>query len=279
MISEAWRESFGYYDEGVAGDEKTVYIGGDDLVAATAEDGKKRWSFTPEIPSELESDEDVAPHTRAPAVMDGTVYAWTGFGTADSRGGQDSALIAVDAKTGEKRWRVDTTGTTYGYRSPVTVAEETVVTAIPSEDDPTQVTALTTDGKKRWQHSTDTTEGQTSMPISDGLVYVYERYGVKAFDLKSGETVWSELPRVRFDPAATPMVANGTLFVAEEGDPGVTLIALDAETGEEKWRTAWAENQGLEIGTADEETVYIEVGESMRPSSRWTDPTGRNAGG
>jgi polyvinyl alcohol dehydrogenase (cytochrome) len=67
--------------------------------------------------------------------------------------------------------------------------------------------------------------------VVDGVVYVTSTGGLYAFDDASGEIVWQNL-----EVGATSSLAyfEGTIFVH---DLGAFLRALDAATGEEKWRT------------------------------------------
>ncbi len=258
-IEQAWSTSHDRIHDGVAVIDQTVYVGGKELIAVNAQNGQTRWSFEPAPPEIEDPGEPLIPDVDSPAVLDGTVYASVGFGPYDG-GTYDAALIAVDANTGKRRWRFDTDDASSLRMAPVTVTDDTIVTSIPRGYNDRTVTAFTTDGEIRWQTPIDDMFSG-ALPVTDGRVYVPSAAGVQALDLETGETVWTALPRVKFDPAATPIVSDGTLFVAEEGEPGVTLIALDAATGAEYWRTAYAPDTypNLRIGSADEKQVYIHV--------------------
>lgn len=268
-ISEVSPDAFDdvsdYIYDGVAVDGKSIYVGSQDLVAVNAATGQPRWRFEPTVPDHDYPKGDAEPDVGHPAVVDGTVYASVAFvGPGGRPSRYNGALIAVDATTGKQRWRHDTPGgVTYDEFSTVTVAEDTVVTSVAASDGSATRTVIgfATDGTERWRTQVDEMF-PGALPVADGRVYIPSATGIRALDLATGEPVWTALPRVRFAPAATPMVADGTLFVAEEGEPGVTLIALDATTGEEHWRTAYAPETAtpdMTIGTADETTVYITV--------------------
>jgi outer membrane protein assembly factor BamB len=254
-IRKAWTTSVGYgtnADVVVVGE--TVYIAGTSLVAANAADGSKHWEFNPEPPA---SKKESTPHIRTPAVVDGTVYASVGFGPYDTSGELDSALIAVDAATGKRRWRIDTRGAIKGDPSPVTVANDTVFATLPGQP----LTAYTTDGSVRWKWSS---KGKAlgPGPVSGGRMYLGGKSGVRAVDVTTGEVVWEVLPRVA--NTYTSMISDGMLFVTESTSPGVTLIALDAATGDEYWRTAYVtektkDHPWLGVGTVDTDTVYIQT--------------------
>ena len=99
-----------------------------------------------------------------------------------------------------------------------------------------------------------------SGPVTDGArVYTTETVGnayevAKAFDPATGEQLWES----RWDGAlsvpffakangdwvrSTPAVADGVLYVAGMRD---VLVALDAATGDEKWRVDFAARSGRE---------------------------------
>jgi outer membrane protein assembly factor BamB len=253
-ITKAWSGTYGYAsnaDVAVIGDD--VYIADTSLVAANAADGSEQWEFTPDPSQDLKAG---TPHIRSPAVVDDTVYASIGFGPFDTSGTWDSALVAIDADTGTQRWRINTEGETRGAVPPVTVANDTVFAALPGQ----QLTAYATDGSVRWRQSNE--QGRPG-PVADGRMYLGGQSGVRALDVRTGEVVWKALPQVANVYAS--MVYDGMLFVTESDSPGVTLIALDAATGDEYWRTAYPSEKTNEeypylvVGTADTETVYIQT--------------------
>lgn len=262
-VEAAWTVSHDRIHDGVAVLDQTVYVGGKKLVALTAQNGQPRWSFEPELPDADDPGEPLIPDVGAPAVVDGTVYVNVWFGPYDG-GTYDTAFIAVDANSGERRWRIDTGGASSRKFAPPTVTEDTVLTTMPQGEGyggGRMVTALDLDGALRWQTWIEEMYSG-SLPVSANRVYIPTASGVQALDLETGSTVWTALPQVQFQPAATPLVSDGTLFVAETADPGVTFIALDAATGDEQWRTAYAPDARYptRIGTVDDERVYLQLG-------------------
>lgn len=262
---DAFEDLSDYIDEGMAVVDETVYIGSRDLVAINTATGQLRWRFEPTVPDHDYPAPGVGADVGHPAVVDGTAYASVAFAGPGSRPTTyDSALIAVDATTGEQRWRYDTPGgVTYDEFTIVTVTADTIVASLSksNQDTTRTVIALTTDGTERWRTQIDEM-AVGALPVSDGTVYIPSATGIQALDVVTGETVWTTLPNVRFGPGAASLVADGTLFVAEEAEPGLTLIALDASTGEEAWRTSYTpegSSLGITIGTADERRVYIDV--------------------
>jgi len=77
-------------------------------------------------------------------------------------------------------------------------------------------------------------------PCTDGeRVYVYfGSFGVLAYDW-NGKEQWKKplpLPVVEFGTGASPIVADGKVILLADQDMGGYLLALDAKTGEERWR-------------------------------------------
>ncbi len=78
-------------------------------------------------------------------------------------------------------------------------------------------------------------------PCTDGeRVYVYfGSFGVIAYDF-AGKEVWrKELPApvVEFGTGASPLLAEGKVILVADQDMGSHLLALDAKTGAQVWRT------------------------------------------
>lgn len=266
-IEEAWIKKEDYFHDGVAVVGETVYSGGHALNAFNAKNGNEIWSFKPTIPDHDYPDGRPVPDVGQPAVMGDTVYAHVEFAVFDGGNAYDSAIIACDVNSGELRWRYDTPGgVTADEFNTVTAAGGTVVTSVSPRDGYAEriVLAFAADGTERWRTTIEEMP-PGPLPVTDGRVYVPNGAGVRALDLNTGETVWDVLPRVRFAPAAPPVVSDGTLFVAERGNPGATLIALDAKSGSEHWRKAFqpdANSPPFTIGAADSDSIYIDVGEN-----------------
>lgn len=114
-------------------------------------------------------------------------------------------FVALDAETGDKRWQV-----TY-------VAE----------------------GKLDYGNSPRAT------PVVAGdRVYLFSAFGdLRCVDLETGERIWErrlgkdfETPRLDWGLTVTPLVVDG-LIIAEPGGREGCLVALDAATGEDIWKT------------------------------------------
>ena len=82
----------------------------------------------------------------------------------------------------------------------------------------------------------------SSTPVTDGKhVYAYfGNVGVFAFDM-NGTMLWeTRFPasdtRFGWGPAASPVFHDGTLFIVNDNDEDSFVVALNAETGIERWR-------------------------------------------
>ena len=101
---------------------------------------------------------------------------------------------------------------------------------------------------------------RTGVTVGDGMAYLGVNGGtIYAVDLAKGKVAWTaELGR----PVATqPAFTDGTVVVglqASRQEPHPTVVALDAPTGEERWR-ADDESQAAIVSTASiaDGTVYV----------------------
>ncbi|MEE3202067.1 MAG: PQQ-binding-like beta-propeller repeat protein [Acidobacteriota bacterium] len=82
----------------------------------------------------------------------------------------------------------------------------------------------------------------SSTPVTDGKrVYAYfGNVGVFTFDM-DGNQLWEQRfdasdTRLGWGPAASPVLHGGTLFIVNDTDEDSFVVALDAATGEERWR-------------------------------------------
>lgn len=134
-------------------------------------------------------------------VKNGVVYA-TGMA-----GEAKVALHALDAATGRRKWRAEfDTGT------------------LPRITPPNSHAAST--------------------PAADGeRVYVhFSTIGLLAFDVTNGRELWRHsMPRPAYlmdwGAAASPIVHEGLVIFCQDDDLAPFLVAVDAKTGKEKWKT------------------------------------------
>ena len=222
-----------------------VYVGGSDwyLYALDAGSGQEKWKFL--------TDYGV---TSSPAVSDGAVYV-----------GSWVYLYALDARDGREKWKflagdaIDATASSPvgpGYaptKSSPAVSDGVVYFG----SDSGFLYALdTASGQEKWRFQTGDNEyfsydhsNHSSPAVSDGVVYVGSNEGfLYAVDAQSGQEKW------RFQAGdevrSSPAVSDGVVYFASiEYDPVSVptleelerrsgyLYALDAQSGQEKWRS------------------------------------------
>jgi outer membrane protein assembly factor BamB len=212
-----------------------VYVAGTfgPLCAIDAVTGEARWSFAGSGPVRgIPSTADF--NGRTPAYAHGLIYA-CGIFT-----GREHALIyAVDAVSGQERWRFATAGN--DTILPPAVADGIVFAVDRDTRAPdTRLYALdAATGEERWCfHST--TPMYASPAIACGLLYIGSSSGeFFALDAASGRERWRFGARGPSDdgrhtyisPAA---VADGRVFICRWNSR--MLHALDARSGEELWQ-------------------------------------------
>ena len=113
----------------------------------------------------------------------------------------------------------------------------------------------------------------SATPVTDGeRVYAYfGNVGVFALDMNGG-LIWEQrfeprATRLGWGPAASPVLHDDTLFVVNDNDDRSFVVALDAATGEERWRVdrdegtnwstpfVWQNEERTELVTAGSDQV------------------------
>lgn len=238
---------------------------GDRLFAvATFSVGQRLLEFDPRTGDRRGSAPVSLASTPPLAFADGTLFSGT-YRDTDGFLGRWT-LCALDPATGEREWSRDVDGYGVGGRysagSPhLTVADGRVYFGT----GPATLYALdAADGSVEWTYQPE--EGATATghaPVVDGSrVYFVNLSRVVALDAATGDEAWvyDEMDlEIRGHPERYPILAGGTLLV-----PGrVDLVALDAETGEERYRWGYA-TDGL-AGIAPvlvDDVLYAAFGDS-----------------
>lgn len=158
---------------------------------------------------------------------------------------------ALSATTGEERWQVPIRAEPNG--PPAVAGERIVVTARPSRERGRVVCFQNRYGDEEWLVDVDAR--LTAPPtVSGGAVYVADWRGrVQALSVTDGSELWSRTLSVDgTGRTVTEAVAveDGTLYLgSQSGSTGV--VALDAETGEERWRVSTGAVTGGPIVSGD----------------------------
>ncbi|WP_327051620.1 PQQ-binding-like beta-propeller repeat protein [Halomicrococcus gelatinilyticus] len=245
-----WRfEPDGYASSAPAVVDGTVYFGtwGRKFYALDAATGDPVW--TTDVGHRFGSS--------SPVVDDGVVYVGTvGDGPLVASGDDDEqfescAVLALDAASGDERWRYDDFGEKENVEASPALADSRVY--VGSESELCALDAAT--GDVAWQRTDVQTNADVSPAVVDGVVY----YGAPntaddgppanlyAFDAATGDTRWT----TGIDDVSlrtSPAIADGTVYVAAsstrtcilESDDcsGTTrgrVYAVDAATGERQW--------------------------------------------
>lgn len=210
---------------------------------------------------------------RLTTLVDGTLYGQETFP------GGSGGILALDAATGEREWVFGETGGFSTYTEPV--VGDAVYVGFGDDAIGSGAGAVhaieTADGTERWQ--TDTGSIYHPPRLLDDGVFVADDVGqVTALDAASGDRRWTVTP-VDADPRppATEVraVVDGTVYAATDD----ILVALDVETGGERWRYEPALGRVRSVTVADR--VYCETTQQVSAlvdgDERWrTDSPNRN---
>lgn len=154
----------------------------------------------------------------------------------------------------KQRWKIQVGA---GHGSPVVVGQRVYLHSRVDDNEIVRAVDLNT-GKQLWQDSYAVAyqmnpaamghgKGPKSTPtFSNGKLYTFGITGtLSAYDANSGKLLWRKeyKPQFKnlepdFGTAMSPLVDRGVLYVHAGGSNNGALMALDANTGAEKWR--WA---------------------------------------
>ncbi len=241
---EKWKFEIGQLCSSPAVVDGTVYFKNKKkhLYAVDSNTGKLKWNFkTRQLCS-------------SPAVVDGVVY----FGTSDNH------LYAVDINIGEEKWKFKTGDCV----DSLTVFEDVVYFG--SGDHLYAVDAET--GQEKWKF--ENVQIGSSPTAVDGAVYCGSKdKHFYALDAKTGEEKWkfeNETDPSYYDGIySSQAVVDGVVYFGFYGYSSRRyskikhLYALDAKTGEEKWKNFgdFPGSQGIpRILTVSNNTLLINAG-------------------
>ena len=185
--------------------------------------------------------------------LTGLTAAVAGDGWSRFRGPNGSGVVAesgLPVEFGPERGVVWSTEVPFGRSSPALADGRIFLTAVESDELVTMAVAADT-GELLWRRGVERarvaelyhgSDSASSTPVTDDTnVYVFfHELGLISYD-PAGEERW----RVELGPfrnyygiAASPVYWNGTVYMVLDQVRGSYLLALDAATGEERFRTA-----------------------------------------
>ena len=189
----------------------------------------------------------------------------SGQGIVDGTGYPDTW-----SDTANVLWKVEVPGT--GHSSPIVWGDRIFLTT--SRDQGQQVSLLSfrrSDGALLWE--TDAPAGRqerhhgkntpaSATPTTDGeRIYVsFGSRGMVAVDF-DGTLVWHrDLGRIDnyHGPAGSPLLYKDTVIIYQDQNEGAFIVALDARTGETRWRAdrsasvGWGSPVAINVGDHDE---------------------------
>jgi outer membrane protein assembly factor BamB len=140
-----------------------------------------------------------------------------------------------------------------GIGSPIVKNGHVIVTAMAGPTSAAVICFDAASGKQFWRSEFETgtlpritppNSHASSTPVTDGeRVYVYfSTIGLLAFDFTTGKEVWRHtLPRPAYlmdwGAASSPIVHDGRVIFCQDDDLTPFVVAVDAKTGKEQWKT------------------------------------------
>lgn len=243
----------------------------DGVVYYAARDGLHAWNLA------THKDHWVFPAAgigESPLVDQGVVYATVGTNRY-RMGGDNGALVALDAQTGHEKWRFHAGNLgipALGDGRIYVVGGTTIWRADVADFQGTLYAVDAQTGREAWHvvaPSTSEMAGSFGDPIYDsGRMYTTTDFNafigpghVYAFDARNGQEIWKQTTADQLTHPSTPLVYHGTLYVgtqvpSELGRPGIArLYALDTQTGGQKWM--FEAGEGLSEPAIAQGTLYV----------------------
>jgi len=176
---------------------------------------------------------------------------WPQFRGGNGSGVSSSKALPLDFSAESKvAWKVKLGD---GIGSPIVKNGRVFTTAMVSEQKLGVFGLDVTSGKQLWRTEIETgalpritppNSHASSTPAADGgRVYVhFSTIGLLAFDANTGAEVWRyAMPKPAYlmdwGAASSPIVHDGMVIFCQDDDLAPFLVAVDAKTGKEKWKT------------------------------------------
>ncbi len=197
------------------------------------------------------------------ALADGVLYyqndAWLNFPGDDPN--VKSALHALDARTGQELWSVDTPSDYWVF--PVIVIDDVLLVGGSAMDSGRgSYTAFDpATGEELWRLDLPFATYASSAAAGDGMLFALGggNNTITAIDVQTGEPVWQL--NTRGGTWAIPALVDGVLYAPIDGQG---VIAVDASNGQELWRFSTdAFGEGIGSLSYADGSVYVWAGSSL----------------
>lgn len=175
-------------------------------------------------------------------------------------------LLALDAKTGEEKWRWE--GDKPGYASPIAATLGGVRQIITLS----QTSCLGIDienGKLLWQipYASEWKENIiTPLIYNEKVIYSGVNRGTSALQLKEMENEWATMPAWHNDDItmymSTPVLLDGKIYGLSHTSKG-QFFCMDAETGETDWLSAGRQGQNAAVVAAGDCIIALTTNADM----------------
>jgi outer membrane protein assembly factor BamB len=173
-----------------------------------------------------------------PATVAGTMML---AGGPTGKGG----LFAIDAGTGKLKWTFRPTGINGSVATPPAVFRDIAIAPFGAANPGAVVAVSMATGKELWRGPDPAVDA--AVVVVGELAYILDKQGgFHALAAATGREVWKVAFTNHLAPCPTqPIVRDGILYLMAEADAtagdakkkaGYYLFALDAKSGEERWR-------------------------------------------
>jgi hypothetical protein len=220
-----------------------LLVSGDPLVAYDVKTGKARW-------------------TKKGVCRPGARLLFHGGKVFLADGDYDGVLVAYDVKTGDEAWR-SRLGKKLTVEDTIAIDDKNVYVMAADYSDSQSATKYRTavaaishsTGTKVWLQKRDwgtkDYDVQGSVSISGKyLVYADSNYNLTVRSTVNGAQLWTK--KVGDDWTWQPTIAGGLVFL-----PGDKLTAVDADTGDVRWRLSPNGRRGFNNPTVIDGVLYV----------------------
>jgi outer membrane protein assembly factor BamB len=157
----------------------------------------------------------------------------------------EAGLFAIDMLSGKLKWSYRPGNKNASVSTPPAVYRDIVIAPFGAANPGVVVGVSITTGKEIWR-GPDPAVG-AAVAVYESFAYIQSKDGsFYALDAATGNLIWKvAFSNKRAPCASRPIVQDGTIYLTSSADPiagdttkpaGYFLFALDAKTGQERWR-------------------------------------------